>query len=266
MKIALHQVDAFTRTVFGGNPAAVCPLESWIYDATMQKIAAENALSETAFIVPRDGDWEIRWFTPVQEVELCGHATLASGYVILTQLEPKRQIVRFHSKSGVLSVARDGDRLAMALPRWDPSPIAAPPSLVCALGGPPPRETLAHGSKYVCVYDSASVVAELRPDMAALAAPNDEGRYGVVVTAPGAEYECDFVSRFFAPAAGVAEDPVTGSAHCLLTPYWARALHRSSLYAKQISARGGELWCTLGEREVMLAGHVAPYLVGEIDV
>jgi PhzF family phenazine biosynthesis protein len=266
MKIALYQVDAFSRTVFGGNPAAICPLESWIYDATMQKIAAENALSETAFIVPRDDEWEIRWFTPVQEVELCGHATLASGYVILTQLQPKRQVVRFHSKSGQLSVARDGDRLAMALPRWDPSPIAAPPSLVRALGGPPPREVLAHGSKVVCVYDSAAVVAALRPDMAALAAPNDEGRYGVVVTAPGAEYECDFVSRFFAPAAGVDEDPVTGSAHCLLAPFWARQLGRATLYAKQISRRGGELWCSLSGETVTLAGYVAPYLVGEIDV
>ncbi|MGZ3428120.1 MAG: PhzF family phenazine biosynthesis protein, partial [Polyangia bacterium] len=216
MKLALYQVDAFSRTVFGGNPAAVCPLDSWLYDPLMQKIAAENALSETAFLVPRDDEWEIRWFTPVQEVELCGHATLASGWVVFTHLSPKRQIVRFASKSGELSVSRDGDRLAMALPRWDPEPVAAPPSLVQALGGPPPRQVLAHGSKYCCVYDSAATVAALHPDMAALAAPNEEGRYGVIVTAPGAEYECDFVSRFFAPAAGVPEDPVTGSAHCLL--------------------------------------------------
>ncbi|MCU1281664.1 MAG: putative isomerase, partial [bacterium] len=218
--------------------------------------------SETAFLVPRGDEWEIRWFTPAQEVELCGHATLASGWVVLTHLQPKRQVVRFASKSGELSVARDGDRLAMALPRWDPVPVAADAALAAALGAAP-REVLAHGSKYVCVYDSAAAVAALRPDMRGLAALD---RYGVVVTAPGAEYECDFVSRFFAPAAGVAEDPVTGSAHCLLVPYWARALGRSSLYAKQISARGGELWCTLGEREVTLAGYVAPYLVGEIDV
>jgi PhzF family phenazine biosynthesis protein len=263
MKIPLYQVDAFSRTVFGGNPAAVCPLESWIYDSTMQKIAAENALSETAFIVPRADEWEIRWFTPVQEVELCGHATLASGYIVLTDLRPQRQQVRFASKSGELSVAREGDRLAMALPRRDPAPVAAEPLLTRALGGTPPREILAHGAKYLCVYDSAATVAALAPDMAALALLE---RYGVIVTAPGAEYECDFVSRFFAPKAGVAEDPVTGSAHCLLTPYWARALGRSSLYAKQISARGGELWCALGEREVTLAGYVAPYLVGEIDV
>jgi len=263
MKIPLYQVDAFSRTVFGGNPAAVCPLESWIYDATMQKIAAENALSETAFLVPRGDEWEIRWFTPVQEVELCGHATLGSGYVVLTYLAPKREVVRFSSKSGVLSVARDGDRLAMALPRWEPKPIDAPPALVRALGGKPPREVLGHGSKYMCVYDSASEVAALAPDFALMRTLD---RYGCVVTAPGAERECDFVSRFFAPAAGVDEDPVTGSAHCLLVPYWARALGRSSLYAKQISPRGGELWCTLGGGEVTLAGYVAPYLVGEVDV
>ena len=263
MKIPMYQVDAFSRTVFGGNPAAVCPVESWIYDATMQKVAAENALSETAFIVPRGGEWEIRWFTPVQEVELCGHATLASGYVVLHELTPKREVVRFASKSGELSVAREGDRLAMELPRWEPVPVAAPqPELVRALGKQP-REILAHGSKYMCVYDSASDVAALAPDFALMRTLD---RYGVVVTAPGAERECDFVSRFFAPAAGVDEDPVTGSAHCLLVPYWAKALGRSSLYGKQISPRGGELWCTLTTEHVRLAGYVAPYLVGEIDV
>lgn len=264
MKIPLYQVDAFSRTVFGGNPAAVCPLDSWIYDATMQKIAAENALSETAFLVPRGDEWEIRWFTPVQEVELCGHATLASGWVVLTHLAPRREIVRFASKSGQLSVERAGERLSMALPRWEPVPVAAPqPELLRALGGPAPREILAHGSKYMCVYDSAGDIAALRPDFALMRTLD---RYGVVVSAPGAERECDFVSRFFAPAAGVDEDPVTGSAHCLLVPYWARALGRSSLYAKQISARGGELWCTLAPDHVTLAGYVAPYLVGEIDV
>jgi PhzF family phenazine biosynthesis protein len=263
MKIAMYQVDAFSRTVFGGNPAAVCPLESWIYDKTMQSIAAENALSETAFIVPRGAEWEIRWFTPVQEVELCGHATLGSGYVVLTELTPKREVVRFASKSGELSVARDGDRLAMELPRWEPAPVAtASPELVGALGKAP-RAILAHGSKYMCVYDSAAEVAQLRPDFGKMRGLD---RYGVVVTAPGAEYECDFVSRFFAPAAGVDEDPVTGSAHCLLVPYWAKELRRASLYGKQISARGGELWCTLGAESVRLAGYVAPYLAGEIEV
>jgi PhzF family phenazine biosynthesis protein len=263
MKIPIYQVDAFSRTRFGGNPAAVCPLESWIYDATMQSIAAENALSETAFIVPRGDEWEIRWFTPAQEVELCGHATLGSGYVVLHELSPKRQVVRFASKSGELTVTRDGDRLAMALPRWEAVPVAGSNATLTRALGKEPLEILAHGSKYMCVYESASDVAAIAPDFALLRTLD---RYGVVVTAPGAERECDFVSRFFAPAAGVPEDPVTGSAHCLLVPYWARALGRSSLYGKQISARGGELWCTLAADTVTLAGYVAPYLVGEIDV
>jgi PhzF family phenazine biosynthesis protein len=263
MKIPIYQVDAFSRVAFGGNPAAVCPLDSWLYDVMMQKIAAENALSETAFIVPRGGEWEIRWFTPVQEVELCGHATLASGYVALTHLQPKREIVRFSSKSGELSVARDGDRLSMALPRYEPTPVEAPPPALARALGKAPVATLGHGSKYLCVYDSASDVAELTPDMPMLRALD---RYGVIVTAPGAERECDFVSRFFAPAAGVDEDPVTGSAHCLLAPFWARELGRATLYAKQISRRGGELWCSLAGETVTLAGYVAPYLVGEIDV
>lgn len=263
MKIPIYQVDAFSRVTFGGNPAAVCPLESWIYDSMMQKIAAENALSETAFIVPRGDDWEIRWFTPVQEVELCGHATLASGYVALTHLQPARELVRFASKSGTLVVARDGERLSLTLPRWQPSPVAAPPPLLARALGRPPREIVAHGSEYLCVYDSAAEVAALTPDFALL---RTLGRSGVIASAPGAERECDFVSRFFAPAAGIDEDPVTGSAHCLLVPYWARVLGRSSLYAKQISARGGELWCALDADAVRLAGYVAPYLVGELDV
>jgi PhzF family phenazine biosynthesis protein len=262
LTLPLYQVDAFSRTVFGGNPAAVVPLESWIYDATMQRIAAENNLSETAFLVPRGDEWEIRWFTPVQEVELCGHATLASGHVVMTHLQPRREIVRFQSKSGELSVARDGDRLAMELPRWMPEPVPAQPALAQVLGRAP-VETLAYGSKYLCVYDSASDVAALAPDFALMRTLD---RYGVCVTAPGAERECDFVSRFFAPGAGVDEDPVTGSTHCLLVPYWGKALGRTSLFAKQISPRGGELWCTLAKDHVTLAGHVASYLVGAITV
>ncbi|HEY2744615.1 MAG TPA: PhzF family phenazine biosynthesis protein [Polyangia bacterium] len=262
LKLTLYQVDAFSKQVFGGNPAAVVPLESWIYDATMQRIAAENNLSETAFIVPNAGEWEIRWFTPAQEVELCGHATLGSAYVVLTHLQPRREVVRFSSKSGELSVARDGDRLSMQLPRWMPEPVASPPSLAQILGKPP-VEVLAHGSKYLCIYDSATDVAALRPDFALMRTLD---RYGVCVTAPGAERECDFVSRFFAPGAGVDEDPVTGSTHCMLVPYWSKALGRTSLYAKQLSPRGGELWCTNAKDHVTLAGYVSAYLVGEIEV
>lgn len=262
MKLPLYQVDSFTRTVFGGNPAAVVPLESWIYDATMQAIAAENNLSETAFIVPRGGEYEIRWFTPLQEVELCGHATIASGYVVLQHLAPKREQVRFQSKSGELRVTREGERLAMDLPRWDPGPVTPPATLASALGIAP-RTILGYGSKYFCVYDDAAAVAALQPDMAALEALD---RYGIVVTAPGAGHECDFVSRFFAPKAGVPEDPVTGSAHCLLAPYWSERLERDSLFGKQISKRGGEIWCRTGERTVTMTGYVTPYFVGEMDV
>lgn len=263
MKIPLYQVDAFSRTVFGGNPAAVCPLEAWIPDDVMQKIAAENALSETAFFVPRGDEYAIRWFTPAQEVELCGHATIASGYVVLTHLAPRRQAVHFSSKSGELRVSRDGERLALALPRLEPEACDAPPALMRALGRPP-RTVLARGSKYLCVYDRAADVAALAPDMELL---RELDRYGVIATAPGGDgFDCDFVSRFFAPAAGVPEDPVTGSAHCMLVPYWAQKLGRPTLFARQISARGGELWCSDGTRDVTMAGYVAPYLVGEVEV
>jgi PhzF family phenazine biosynthesis protein len=261
MKIPMYQVDAFSQSVFGGNPAAVCPLESWIYDATMQRIAAENNLSETAFLVPRGGEFEIRWFTPEVEVPLCGHATLASGWVVLHELEPQRPAVRFFSKSGELVVARDGEKLAMRLPRYDPKPAIAPASLVPALGAPP-REVLATDTKFLCIYDGAEAIVDMKPDMAALARLDKS----VCVTAPGGAFGCDFVSRFFAPGSGIPEDPVTGSAHCLLTPYWAGRLKRVSLFAKQISKRGGEIWCLLGDKDVTLTGHVAPYFVGEIDV
>lgn len=261
MKIPIYQVDAFSRSVFGGNPAAVCPLESWLYDATLQQIAAENNLSETAFLVPRQREFEIRWFTPVEEVPLCGHATLASGWVVLNQLEPARSAVRFLGKSGELVVARDGDKLAMKLPRYDPVAAIAPASLAPALGKRP-REVLASEHKFLCIYDGAEELVAMKPDMAALARLDR----GVCVTAPGGAFGCDFVSRYFAPASGIPEDPVTGSAHCLLTPYWSKVLKRDSLFAKQISKRGGELWCLLGENDVTLTGHVAPYLVGEIEV
>jgi len=266
MRIPLHQVDAFARAAFAGNPAAVCPLDSWIYDATMKRIAAENNVSETAFIVPYRNEYEIRWFTPVREVDLCGHATLASGYVVLTHIQPQRQAVRFFTRSaGELSVARDGDRLTMALPRRDPRPMTAPPELVSALGGPPPREVVGFNDYYLCVYDDAATVDDLAPDFTALAKLGDGQRF-VCVTGPGTGFDCDFVSRFFAPSAGIDEDPVTGSAHCLLVPYWAARLKRDSLFAKQISNRGGEIWCHLGSDHVALSGYVAPYLVGVIDV
>ena len=264
MKIPLYQVDAFTRAAFAGNPAAVCPLASWLDDATLQAIAAENNLSETAFLVARGDGYELRWFTPTVEVQLCGHATLASAWVVLHHLDPRRQAVSFATKSGELRVVRDGERLAMTLPRYDPSPLPTPLALAAALGAAPATMLVSReAGKYLCVYDHADDVARLQPDFAALAAVDD---FSVCATAPGEGRDCDFVSRFFAPRHGIAEDPVTGSAHCVLMPYWAERLGRDTLFARQISSRGGELWCRLAPRAVTLSGFVAPYLVGEIEV
>jgi PhzF family phenazine biosynthesis protein len=263
MKIAIYQVDAFTRAVFGGNPAAVCPLESWLDESTMQRIAAENNLSETAFLVRCADGFEIRWFTPTAEVVLCGHGTLASGLVALRHLVPAQSSVRFFSKSGELSVARDGDdgRLRMRLPRYPVRPTTAPPGLEHALGATP-REVHASKGKLLCIFDTAEAVAALTPDFTALARLED----CVAVTAPGGAFGCDFVSRYFAPNHGIPEDPVTGSAHCALVPFWAGRLGRPSMYAKQISKRGGELWCTLGDADVTFSGYAVQFLRGEIEI
>ena len=264
MKIPLYQVDSFARRPFAGNPAAVCALESWIYDVTLQQIASENNMPATAFIVPRKDEFEIRWFSPVREIELCGHGTLAAGWVALTHLVPKRQVVRFSWRAGELRVERDpvaDGRLTLALPRRSPAPpTALPPALTSALGHAPDL-VLTSGTSWLCVYDDAKSVANLTPDFAALRA----NELSVIATASGGAYDCDFVSRYFAPAHGHDEDAVTGSAHCLLVPYWADKLKRDSLFAKQISERGGELWCRLAQKDVFLSGYVAPYFVGELD-
>jgi PhzF family phenazine biosynthesis protein len=260
MKLPLYQVDAFARRPFAGNPAAVCPLDSWIYDVTLQQIAAENSVSATVFLVPYKGELEIRWFSPVSELELCGHGTLAAGWVALTHLMPKRQVVRFSSRAGELRVEREGERLMMALPRRDPQLAPAPVALATALGRAP-HVTLTTGTSWLCVYEDPLAVAELTPDFAALRAL----RLSVAVTAPGGAHGCDFVSRYFSPAHGADEDPVTGSAHCMLVPFWAERLKRDSLFAKQISKRGGELWCRLGQKDVLVSGYVTPYFVGELD-
>ena len=259
MKLPMWQVDAFAAKRFAGNPAAVVPLEAWPDDATLVAIAAENNLAETAFLVPHGDDYAIRWFTPQVEVPLCGHATLGSGWVVLNRIEPGRAQVTFHSKSGPLTVARDGARLAMDFPSIPPGPAAPNPALVAALGAAP-RE-LYEGFQWLAVYASAAEVRALKPDFAAL---GKVPLHGVIATAPGED--CDFVSRFFAPAAGIDEDPVTGSAHCRLTPYWAKRLGKTQLHARQVSARGGEVWCELKGERVKLSGHVAPYLEGTIEV
>lgn len=257
MILPLYQVDAFTGKLFAGNPAAVCPLESWLGDRQMQSIAAENNLSETAFFV-RNGDvYDLRWFTPACEVDLCGHATLASAFVVLEYLDRSAAAVRFHTKSGELRVRRNGDLLTMDFPARPPQPCDPLPALAEALGKPP-RE-LGAARDYLAVYDSEEDVRSLDPDMRALAAVD---HFAVIVTAPGKDV--DFVSRFFAPAEGVDEDPVTGSAHCTLAPYWAQRLGKTSFHALQVSARGGELWCELAGDRVAISGRAVRYLEGTI--
>ena len=252
MRVPCFQVDAFSARPFGGNPAAVCPLEDWLPAPIMQAIAAENALSETAFFVPRPGgDFDLRWFTPAVEVDLCGHATLASALIVLDQLEPGRAEVTFHTRSGPLRVERAGSLLAMDLPAWPPRQVAAGDEIERALGCRPREVLLARD--LVVVVESADEVRRLAPDLARVAALD---AFAVSVTAPGGgvDGDVDFVSRFFAPAKGVPEDPVTGSAHCQLVPYWAARLGRSRLRARQVSRRGGELEAELaGDRVRLLA-------------
>lgn len=257
MEIDVYQVDAFTSHAFGGNPAMVCPLVEWLPDDTMQAIAMENNLSETAFFV-REGDgFRLRWFTPATEVDLCGHATLASAWVLFELLEPGREEVTFTTASGELTVTRHGDRLALDFPARPPEPVEPCEGLIEALG-PAPVEVLA-ARDYLVVYEDEDVVRTLEPDMRALM---DIDLFAVIVTAPGRRH--DFVSRFFAPAKGVNEDPVTGSAHCTLIPYWAKKLGRNPLRARQVSLRGGDLYCEHRGDRVTIAGEAALFLKGRI--
>jgi len=260
MKLRLYHVDAFASRAFAGNPAAVVPLERWLDDATLQSIAAENNLSETAFFVGGGGEYHIRWMTPADEVDLCGHATLASAFVIFSEIEAGRAEVRFRSKSGPLRVSAEGERLALDFPSRPPAPAETSLAALAAALGARPSVALA-SRDYLAVFGTEDEVRSLRPDMARVAALD---RMAVIATAPGRD--CDFVSRFFAPAVGVPEDPVTGSAHCTLVPYWAGRLGRKSLFARQVSARGGELWCEDRGERVSIAGHCVRYLEGTIEV
>lgn len=258
MQLPLYQIDAFASRVFRGNPAAVVPLESWPEDSLLQAIAAENNLAETAFFAPEGDGFRLRWFTPAIEVDLCGHATLATGWLILNRLQPGREAVTFQTLSGPLGVRRDGKLLAMDFPARPPEPAKPCEGLVDAIGCQP-RDILG-ARDYLLVYDNAAEVRRLKPDMAGLM---NIDRFAVIVTAPGDDgYDC--VSRFFAPAKGVPEDPVTGSAHCTLVPYWARRLGKPSIRAFQASARGGELTCVDQGTRVSLAGDCAFYLEGTI--
>jgi PhzF family phenazine biosynthesis protein len=260
MRIPIFQVDAFTGTIFGGNPAAVCPLKAWLPDDVMLAIAAENNLSETAFFIREGGDYRLRWFTPANEVPLCGHATLASAFIILTLLDAGRDEVTFHTLSGRLSVVRQGHGFAMSLPRWQAETITPPCALGAALGGDP-RACLATERDYLVVYENEAAIRALQPDMAAL------GRLDkpcIIATAPGEE--TDFVLRFFAPAHGIDEDPVTGSAQCAAAPYWADRLGRAELTCQQVSARGGLLRSRVLADTVQVSGECVLYLEGSIVV
>ena len=260
MKLRLYQVDAFARRLFEGNPAAVCPLEAWLDDAVLQAIAAENNLSETAFFVPQAAGFGLRWFTPGAEVDLCGHATLASAYVLFECLGFAGPEITFETRSGTLSVARHEDgQLLMDFPAAVPKPCDAPAVLLEGLGRSP-SEVLA-ADDYVVVFDSEAEIRDLAPDFRKLGRLD---RRAVCVTAPGEAY--DFVSRFFAPNVGIDEDPVTGSAHCQLTPYWAQRLGRNRLRARQISRRGGDVLCELRGDRVLLTGHAVLYMEGTIRI
>ena len=259
MKIPYYHIDAFTSTSFTGNPAGVCPLESWLPDATLQKIAAENNLSETAFFVPSGDYYDLRWFTPAIEVDLCGHATLASGYVITNYLGYTGEVIRFESKSGTLLVEREGDILTLDFPSRPGEKRVAPEALFKGLGNKPQEVFLARD--YLAVFASQADIVAIQPDQEQLALLEC---LGIIVTAPGEGF--DFVSRFFAPRAGIPEDPVTGSSHCTLIPYWAKRLGKTRLTAKQLSARGGELFCSLVGERVKIGGYAVTYLKGELEV
>ncbi len=259
MRIPYFVVDAFATGPFTGNPAGVCALPTWLPDALLQAIAAENNLSETAFFVRGGDHYALRWFTPAVEVDLCGHATLAAAHVLFTHLGEEAPRLEFRSHSGPLFAERQGALIALDFPGLPPRPIAMDDALVAALGLTP--VALLRDEDLLAILPDAESVRRLRPDMAALAALDCRG---LIVSAPGED--CDFVSRFFAPAVGIDEDPVTGSAHSVLTPYWAARLGKTRLHARQLSDRGGELFCTLLGDRVEIAGAARDYLQGHILV
>lgn len=257
--IPLYQVDTFTNEVFKGNPAAVCPLTEWFPDKTLLAIAAENNLSETAFIVPKKDGYDIRWFTPASEVDLCGHATLASAWVVFNKLGFTGKEITFSSQSGLLTVVRDGERLSMRFPNRAGKQVTPDPLLFEALGIT--AEEVYQSRDTIVVLPSEDAVLAVKPDMEAL---KKIQTFGIVVTAPGKF--SDFVSRAFFPSISVPEDPVTGSTHCTLIPYWAARLNKTKLHARQVSKRSGDLWCELTPDSVIISGDAVLYLEGAITL
>ena len=258
-RLKQYQIDAFATRVFEGNPAAVVPLDAWLDDGVLQAIAEENNLSETAFFVPSARGFHLRWFTPITEVDLCGHATLATAHVLFEILGYRQPAITFETRSGKLVVERQGTSLAMDFPASSPKSCAAPDVLVEGLGCRP-VETLA-AADYVCVFETAESVRALTPNFGTL---GELDLRGVIVTAPGRDV--DFVSRFFAPKLGISEDPVTGAAHCVLTPYWAARLGKNRLSARQVSKRGGEIFCEVEGERVRLAGRAVTFMQAEIEI
>lgn len=259
MKIPYFHVDAFATRTFAGNPAGVCLLDAWLDDATLLNIAAENKHSETAFLVQRGEDYDLRWFTPVVEMDLCGHATLAAAFVVFSAQRFPGSLLRFHSRSGVLTVSRAGDLLTLDFPSRLAVAYAGLEDLTHGLGAAPVAVLKARD--LLAVFADEQAVRSLRPDFNQL---RQLDCLGIIATAPGRD--CDFVSRFFAPQAGVDEDPVTGSAHCTLIPYWAQRLGKTRLFARQLSPRGGELHCELAGDRVRIGGRAVVYLRGDIEI
>lgn len=257
MRIRQYQVDAFTTRLFEGNPAAVCPLDAWLEDELLQNIAAENNLSETAFFVKKESTFHLRWFTPVAEVNLCGHATLAAAHVIFEHLAYSGPAISFATRSGVLTVQRQGALLVMDFPSTPPRICLAPDELIAGLGRQP-IEVLA-ADDYFAVFEHEDIVRSIQPDFANLAKLDLRG---VIITSHG--HQADFVSRFFAPKFGIPEDPVTGSAHCALTPYWSAKLGKQILNGRQISKRGGNIQCELKDDRVELKGHAVTFMEADI--
>ena len=257
MEIPIYQVDAFAEEPFEGNPAAVCPLSDWLDDSLLRDIAAENNLSETAFFVEREGEYELRWFTPENEVDLCGHATLATAYVIFEELSYERDVLRFKTQSGELEVYREGNYFSMDFPSRPPEPSDRDESIIGGLGVEP--ASVFESRDYMAVYDSEEQIKAIDPDMNLL----KKGAWtGIIATAEGKTV--DFVSRFFAPGEGIPEDPVTGSAHCTLVPYWSERLGKKNLKARQVSSRGGQLVCQdLGDR-VKIKGSAVLFMKGGV--
>ncbi|MGH9528908.1 MAG: PhzF family phenazine biosynthesis protein [Terriglobales bacterium] len=266
MELSIFQVDAFAGNVFAGNPAAICPLEEWLEDKKLQAIAAENNLSETAFFVRESGEYGLRWFTPQCEVDLCGHATLASAFVLLNILEPQNASIRFKTRSGILTVNRDGELISMDFPSLPPWECENPPEelrqgIPVANGSAGPTAAFQSKGKYLVIYEKEEQIRTAAPNFEILKKLHP---LGVCITAPGDR--SDFVSRYFVPSFGIPEDPVTGSTHSSLVPYWAARLNKMKFHARQLSKREGDLWCELKGERVILKGKAVLYLTGKISV